>query len=128
MSTNATDSQRADGTVRPIVGHLPCPFCGRVAEIISRGYRDHTGRWIEWVSVCCNATRGGCGCAQADTTEAKAWAKWDHRHSEPNTVRVGPKPAAAAVRATLRHQGQEYWIVFMKNAGGQTPAANKETV
>ena len=57
---------------------LACPFCGRQPEIISRGYY-YGGKWVDWVSITCNASAGGCGCSQSATTEAEASAKWNAR-------------------------------------------------
>lgn len=58
--------------------HKACPFCGKQARVICNGY-PVAGKFIDWVSVCCPATEGGCGAGQSDTTEELAWKRWDTR-------------------------------------------------
>ena len=69
---NENLTQRREGAER-------CPFCGGEPKVISRGYFIKTDVWVDWISLTCPATEGGCGCSQSATTEDEAWARWNRR-------------------------------------------------
>ena len=79
--------------------NLACPFCGKQARVISKGYRDG-GKWTDWVSVTCPATEGGCGASQAAPTESEAWNNWNRRAGglQPSA------PATAEAKAVEHHR------------------------
>ena len=95
-----------------------CPFCGRQARVICNGY-PVAGKFIDWVSVCCPATEGGCGASQADTTEEKAWQRWNTRAGDQQPEAA---PNAEAIASSLERVVRRTPITD-KNANGNVVSA-----